>query len=100
MLSYKSLFALLVVIGMATALPIGGGGSGLPDLSEFLAILHEIQGAISELQKSVPGAPTVPSLPGVSVPVVPDVTLPTLPPLPVTLPVTLPPVDVPAVPSV
>ncbi|CAL2030221.1 unnamed protein product [Caenorhabditis brenneri] len=28
MFSYKSLFALLVVIGMTVALPIGGGGSG------------------------------------------------------------------------
>ncbi|EGT42318.1 hypothetical protein CAEBREN_04389 [Caenorhabditis brenneri] len=96
MLSYKSLFALLVVIGMTTALPIGGGESGLPDLSELLAILHEIQDAIAELQNSVPGTPTVPSLPGVSVPGIPDVTLPTLPPLPVTLP----PVDVPTLPSV
>ncbi|EGT42327.1 hypothetical protein CAEBREN_12134 [Caenorhabditis brenneri] len=94
MLSYKSLFALLVVIGMATALPIGGGGSGLPDLSELLAILHKIQDAIAELQMSVPGAPAVPSLPGVSVPGIPDVTLPALQPLPFTFP------PLPAIPTV
>ncbi|CAL2030234.1 unnamed protein product [Caenorhabditis brenneri] len=80
MLSYKSLFALLFVIGMATALPIGGGGSELPlrDLSEIMAYIHKILAAIAELQKSVPGAPTVPSLPSLPVTLPPVPTLPSV----------------------
>ncbi|CAL2030235.1 unnamed protein product [Caenorhabditis brenneri] len=48
MLSSKSFFALLVVIGMDTALPTGGdSGSGLPvpteaELTEFLQRVNDI----------------------------------------------------------
>ncbi|EGT39905.1 hypothetical protein CAEBREN_02196 [Caenorhabditis brenneri] len=94
MLSYKVVFALLVVIGMTAALPIGGGGSGSADLSGISAILHEIRDALAELQSCVSGAFTHPSLPPVTIGTSPEVTFPTLPPVEFTEDYTLPPVSI------
>ncbi|CAL2030236.1 unnamed protein product [Caenorhabditis brenneri] len=94
MFSYKVFFALLVVIGMTNALPIGGGGSGLPNLSEILAVLHKIQDALATLQSCVSGAFTHPSLPPLTIGTSPEVTFPTLPPVEFTEDYTLPPVSI------
>ncbi|EGT39930.1 hypothetical protein CAEBREN_15810 [Caenorhabditis brenneri] len=79
MLLYKSLFALLVVIGMVTALPIGGGsGSGptIPGLSEPLQSVNDTANIVFLYgYEVVPGLPPIPSL----LPTLPPVEVPSIP---------------------
>ncbi|CAL2030231.1 unnamed protein product [Caenorhabditis brenneri] len=72
MLSYQSLFALFVFIGMTAALPVVGGGSGLPDPGTLVS-LQQLQDAFDGLLKAL----ILQRLPRVSVPV--PVTLPPVP---------------------